>query len=114
MRKTIIAVTCVLASIALGAATADAFVWHMSYGQAKNSTKEVARELCREDRECIRWAVGPCRRKSESSFSCEMAHFFRGAEPGEEIKCTIILHWGVEKGGYIDLKRAGRPHCAAI
>jgi hypothetical protein len=103
-----------LASLALGAATADAFVWHMRYGQAKNATKEVARELCREDKECLDWKAGPCRRKSESSFSCEMAHYFAGTQPGEEIRCTITLHWGVDKGGYMDLKRTGRPHCAPV
>jgi hypothetical protein len=112
--KAKLAIACLLAFVALGAVTADAFVWRMSYGQAKNATKEVAREGCREDPECTDWAVGPCRRKSLSSFACEMSLFFVGVQPGEEIKCDITLHWGAEKGGYIDLKRTGRPRCFAV
>lgn len=112
--KAKLAIACLLAFVALGAVSAEGFVWHMSYGQAKNATKVVARESCREDKECLGWAVGPCRRKSESSFACEMAHFFAGVEPGEEIECDLTLHWGVDKGGYIDLKRTGRPHCFKV
>lgn len=112
--KAKLAIACVLASMALGAATADAFVWHMRYGQAKNATKEFAREACREDRECIGWGVGQCYRRSQSSFVCTMGLFYPGIEPGEEIECDVRLRWGASRGGYITLKNAGSPHCFKV
>ena len=48
------------------AGTAEAFKWHLGYGQAKNATKVFARETCRGERKCIAYAVGPCKRISES------------------------------------------------
>jgi hypothetical protein len=102
-------------ALLLLAGTAQAFQWHMTYGQAKHATKEFAKEFCREDAQCTGWGVGPCRRASNSRFDCVMAAFYDGREPGEEIQCNLVLHWGVGAGGYLRLKNYGRnPHCFQV
>lgn len=97
-----------LALLALGAASAEASQWHMNYLQAKHATQEYARGTCKG--ECIEWAVGPCYRKSSSSFTCFMGHTYPGSERGEVIICNTALHWGVREG-YVALKSSGRPDC---
>lgn len=109
-----LAAVCLLAFLAIGVASAEAFVWHMRYGQAKNATKAFARESCNEDTECLGWGTGQCYRKSQSRFDCEMALFYAGIEPGEEIECNILLHWGASHSGYVTLKNHGRPYCFAV
>jgi hypothetical protein len=91
-------------------ATASAFQWYMSYGQAKNSTKEFAKAFCNADRQCVGWGVGPCLRQSASRFDCTMGAFYKDPEIGE-VECDIVLHWGVSRSGYVALKRHGQPHC---
>jgi hypothetical protein len=100
-----------LGLLLLGAATAVAFHWHLSYGQAKNESKQLAKALCAEDRECIGWGVGQCFRASDSRFDCAVGFFYEGKQPGEEVECDIVLHWGVDHAGYVKLKRHGPPHC---
>jgi hypothetical protein len=95
----------------VGVSSADAFVWQMRYGQAKNATKNFAKESCAEDSECLGWGTGQCYRRSDSHFACEMGLFFSGVEPEEEIECDVVLHWGASRDGYIVLKRHGPPHC---
>jgi hypothetical protein len=110
-----LAVASLLAFLVIGVSsvpTADAFVWHMSYGQAKNATKEFAKEACAQDGKCLGWGTGQCYRKSQSHFACAMGLFFAGAELGEEVECDMVLHWGVSASGYMVLKRHGRPHCS--
>jgi hypothetical protein len=102
------------AFLVVGVASAEAFHYRMSYGQAKNASKEFVRGLCDEDRECVGWGVGQCRRMSESRFDCLIGTFFPGNEPGEETECDVVLHWGAERGGYIALKNYGRPRCYSI
>jgi hypothetical protein len=100
-----------VAILLLSTATASAFHWHLGYGQAKHATKEFAQTLCEEDRECVGWGVGQCNRRSESRIDCTMGVFYAGAEPGTEIECDGVLHWGVDRAGYVALKNAGPPHC---
>lgn len=103
-----------IAVLALGLlmpASAEAVQWRMRYGQAKHATKEYAQDTCEELRECTAWGVGQCFRRSLSRFSCSMGTFFPGVEPGEEIECRQVLHWGVSFDGYVELKARGRPHC---
>jgi hypothetical protein len=97
------------------AAGAQAFQWHMTYNQAKHSSKEFAIEACHEDRRCSGYGVGQCRRISESRFDCLVGLFF--ADPsgsGEEVECDLPLHWGASYEGYIELKNHGKPHCFPI
>jgi hypothetical protein len=94
--------------------TAEAFKWHLGYGQAKNETKLFARETCRGERKCIAYAVGPCKRISESRVDCVAGLLYKGvAEPGDEVACNIVLHWGVNRNGEVALKNYGRPNCRA-
>ncbi len=110
--KTKVLVVAVAAFFALSA-TASAFHWHMSYGQAKHATKEFAHGFCEEDRECVGWGVGQCHRKSESRFDCTMGVFYEGFyEPGDKVECDIVLHWGVSQSGYVTLKNHGKPYCS--
>ncbi|HEX7279607.1 MAG TPA: hypothetical protein VF255_08305 [Solirubrobacterales bacterium] len=101
----------VVAGLLLMTGTADAFKWRMSYGQAKSESKAFAQGVCRELPDCTRWAVGPCLRRSLSRFDCTIGIFGRGAEPGEEIQCDQVLHWGVDRSGAVVLKNFSRPHC---
>jgi hypothetical protein len=66
----------ILALLLIGVGTAEAFQWHMRYGQAKNASKSFVKELCAEDSECTAWGVGQCYRQSESSFSCQIGWFY--------------------------------------
>lgn len=97
----------------LPAADADAARWQMTYNQAVRESRDFARELCRQDAECLGYGVGQCYRRSLSRFSCNVGTFYPGAEPGEELECQVILHWGVKRGGTIVLKNYGRPRCRA-
>jgi hypothetical protein len=95
--------------------TAEAFKWHLGYGQAKHATKEFAEETCRADRKCIAYGVGPCDRVSDSRIDCVAGLLYKGvAEPGDEVACNIILHWGVNRGGVIVLKNHGKPNCREV
>ncbi|HET9162272.1 MAG TPA: hypothetical protein VFN89_02350 [Solirubrobacterales bacterium] len=95
------------------AATAQAFVWHLGAGQAKHATKEFAAATCKSERRCV--AYGPCKRASESRVDCAAAFLYKGvSEPGDEVACAILLHWGVNHNGEIALKRHGRPTCRAV
>lgn len=96
-------------------ATAQAFVWHLGYGQAKHATKEFAQATCQSERHCVGYRAGPCRRASESRVDCVAAFLYKGIkEPGDEVACAIILHWGVNHNGEIVLKRHGRPKCEQV
>jgi hypothetical protein len=99
---------------ALMVGTAQAFTYHMRYGQAKNATKELAKTSCAEDIECRGYGVGSCHRVSESRFDCVMALFYAGPTPEEEIECNTMLHWGASYSGYVQLKNHGRPYCFPI
>jgi hypothetical protein len=100
-----------VAGLLVMAGSADAFKWRMAYGQAKSESKVFAKETCREIPECTGWGVGPCLRRSPSRFDCTIGIFARGVEPGEEIQCDQVLHWGVNRSGVVVLKNFGRPHC---
>ena len=103
-------VLAVAACFVLSTATASAFQWYMSYGQAKNATKEFAKVACKSDHKCVAWGVGSCLRRSSSRFDCTMGLFYKEPE-AEEVECDVVLHWGVNRSGYLALKRHGRPHC---
>lgn len=95
--------------------TAEAFRWHLGYGQAKHATRVFAEEACREERKCIGYAVGRCERVSDSRVDCLAGLLYKGvAEPGEEVACEIVLHWGVRRGGQLVLKNNGRPNCRQV
>jgi hypothetical protein len=103
-------VLAVAAFLVLSTAAASAFQWYVSYGQAKNATKEFSKAFCEADRECVAWGVGSCQRRSSSRFDCVMGSFYEDPEAGE-IECDMVLHWGVRRSGYLALKRHGPPHC---
>jgi hypothetical protein len=104
-----------LAAFLILAATAEAFQWHLGYGQAKHATKVFAEEVCHEDHKCIGYAVGPCERASESRIDCVAGLLYKGvAEPGDEVACSIALHWGVNHNGGVALKNHGRPNCRLL
>lgn len=104
-----------LAAFLCLAATAQAFVWHLGYGQAKHATKEFAEESCRIDRKCVDYRVGPCKRRSESGVDCVVSFLYTGVvEPGDKAACALILHWGVNRNGELALKKHGKPKCARI
>jgi hypothetical protein len=105
----------VLAAFFLLVASAQAFQWHMAYGQAKHSSREFVEEACQSDHKCTGFGVGSCRRSSESSFACEVGLFYaEEPEPGEEIECNILLHWGTNHAGVVTLKNYGKPHCFRV
>ena len=96
-------------------ATAQAFVWHLGYGQAKHATQEFAEATCKGDRKCVAYKVGPCKRASESRVDCAPGFLYKGvSEPGDEVVCVILLHWGVNHHGEVALKNHGRPACQAV
>lgn len=95
--------------------TATAFQWHLGYGQAKHETRLFAEETCRAERKCIAYAVGPCKRVSESRIDCVAGLLYKGvAEPGDEVACDIVLHWGVNHSGQVVLKNHGSPNCRKV
>ncbi len=105
-------VVSVLAAFFLLAASAQAFQWHMSHGQAKHLSREFAEVACHQDHKCSGYGVGQCLRASESRFDCEVGLFYaEEPEPGEETECNITLHWGVGHSGAVELKNYGKPHC---
>ncbi len=114
MRVKLVASVLVAAFLLL-AASAQAFQWHMSYGQAKNATKEFAQGVCRGDKKCTGYGVGQCLRKSESRFDCEAGTFYAELpEPGKELECNVLLHWGVGHTGVVELKNYGKPRCFTL
>jgi hypothetical protein len=94
--------------------SAQAFQWHMRYGQAKHASRAFAEELCRSSSECTGYGVGQCYRASESRFDCTIGLFSPGVEPGEEIECDVVLHWGASRSGFVALKRRGPFHCVSV
>ncbi len=95
--------------------SADAFQWHMRYGQAKHASRVFIQEACREDHECTGYGVGQCSRISSSRFDCEAGLFYANTPGlGEELECNIALHWGVSYSGYVVLKNHGQPHCFQV
>lgn len=105
----------VLASFFLLVAGAQAFHWHMSYGQAKHSSKEFAEGACQHDHACTGFGVGSCLRASDSRFDCEVGLFYADKpQPGEEVECNLTLHWGVDHSGTVTLKNYGKPHCFLV
>lgn len=109
-----VAITALALSLAL-VGTAEAFKWHLGYGQAKHATKVFAEESCRDDRKCIAYAVGRCDRVSDSRIDCVAGLLYKGvAEPGDEVACNIVLHWGVSRAGELALKNYGKPDCRKI
>jgi hypothetical protein len=108
------AITALAVSLTL-VSTAEAFKWHLGYGQAKHATKVFAEETCRLDHKCIAYAVGPCDRASDSRVDCLAGLLYKGvAEPGDEVACNIVLHWGVSRSGEMVLKKHGRPDCRPL
>ncbi len=109
-----VAVAALVASLAL-AGTAEAFHWHLGYGQAKHATRVFAEEVCREERKCIGYGVGRCERVSDSRVDCFAGLLYKGVvEPGDEVVCNIALHWGVSRSGELTLKNHGSPNCRAV
>lgn len=109
-----VAIAALAASLIL-VGTAEAFQWHLGYGQAKHATRVFAEESCREDHKCIGYAVGPCERVSESRVDCLAGLLYKGvAEPGDKVACNIVLHWGVSHSGQLVLKNHGSPNCRKV
>jgi hypothetical protein len=100
-----------VALVLLGAASAEAFQWHLGFALAKHETRELVREACKRDRQCVAYGVGPCQRISESRIDCIGATL--DATASGERQCSRIVHWGVKPGGYIKV-RLGPPHCVYL
>jgi hypothetical protein len=110
---------CLSAALALGcfvwATPADAFEWHLKFPQAKNESRQFIEALCREEAECTGYGVGGCRRMSSSRVDCLVGAFYEDQpKVGEEVECTIVLHWGVDRRGTVVLKNYGPPHCSRV
>lgn len=104
-----------LAAFLCLAGVAQAFQWFLPYGQAKHATKEFAEEACRPDRKCVAYHVGPCKRQSSSRVDCAAGFLYKGVnEPGDEVVCALVLHWGVSHNGELALKRHGKPRCRRV
>jgi hypothetical protein len=102
-----------LAAFLLLAGSAEAFQWHMRYGQAKHASRQYAVGACEQIGECTAFAVGQCYRISASRFDCQIGIFTPGVET-EEIECNQMLHWGVSYTGRVQLKNSGEPNCFAV
>jgi hypothetical protein len=97
------------------AGSAEAFKWHMRYGQAKNASKEFIKAVCAEENECTGWGVDQCYRRSQSRFDCGVGAFYANSPNiGEETECTMTLHWGASNSGYVVLKNHGPVHCFRV
>jgi hypothetical protein len=95
--------------------TAEAFHWHLGYGQAKHASKEFAYAVCKAEGKCTGYGVGGCKRISDSRIDCPIGLFYADQpEPGQETECEMLLHWGVDHAGYLALKRHGPPHCGVV
>jgi hypothetical protein len=113
MKVRLVLLTC--AALLVLAGSAEAFQWHMRYGQAKHASKEFVEQLCREAPECTGYGVGKCTRMSSSRFDCEVGTLYANSPaPGEETECNVVLHWGVNRAGFIALKRHGRLNCFLV
>jgi hypothetical protein len=87
----------------------------LGFGQAKHATREFAEETCRIEHKCVAYAVGSCKRISDSRVDCAAAILYKGVnEPGDEVACSIILHWGVSHSGELALKNHGSPNCREV
>ena len=94
---------------------AQGFQWHLGYGQAKHATKEFAEGTCHTEHKCVAYHVGPCKRQSASRVDCAAGFLYKGIdEPGDQVVCALILHWGVSHNGELALKRHGKPRCQRI
>ncbi len=97
------------------AGAAQAFTWHLGYGQAKHATKEFAELTCHSESHCVDYRVGTCKRASESRVDCVAAFLYKDVnEAGDKAVCAILLHWGVNHNGEVALKRHGRPVCRRV
>jgi len=95
--------------------SAQAFHWHIGYGQAKHESKLLAQETCKHDKKCTGYGVGRCSRISESRVDCEIGLFYANPQvPEEEVECNLSLHWGVNPAGEVVLKNYGKPHCFQV
>jgi hypothetical protein len=104
-----------IASFFLLVAGAQAFHWHLGYGQAKHSSREFAEVACKHEHLCTGFGVGSCQRASDSRIDCEVGLFYADQpQPGEEAECNLMLHWGVDRSGALALKNAGKPHCFTV
>ena len=110
-----VAIAALAVSFLAFAGTAAAFQWHLGYGQAKHETRLFAEETCGHERKCIAYGVGPCERISGSRVDCVAGFLYKGvAEPGDEVACNIVLHWGVSHNGEVALKNHGSPNCRKV
>jgi len=99
---------CLLVFLLLGTGTAQAFRWHLGYGQAMRETQRYGEEWCDEERECISSEVLTCERQTHSRVDCAPILYF----PAQSA-CIQELHWGVSRG-YVVLKGYGRISCFSL
>jgi hypothetical protein len=87
--------------------------YFLPYSLAKRENDQFAKQICAKERQCTGWG-SRCERITRSRIDCIAADFSEGYEPGEELECTIPMHWGVSYRGYVQLKRHGSPRCFSI
>lgn len=103
-----------MAFLTLGVSSANAFQWHMRYGQAVLESKRYAKETCEEVEGCTEYAWDQCFRRGPAAFECFVGTFFPPRYVGESwIECSQALRWGVSYRGYIVLKGSEEPMCFA-
>jgi hypothetical protein len=106
-----LSLTCLLAFCVL-VSNAEAS-YFLPYGVVKRESDAFAKSVCHKARNCTAYG-SRCERITRSRIDCIAADFLEGYEPGEEIECTIPLHWGISYRGTLQLKRHGSPHCVSI
>lgn len=108
MRRLVL-LAAVLAAV-VAPASADAFVWHLSYYKAKAWTVQSERRICNKDSECVAYGAS-CQRITESRVDC-LGGTIDETEYGE-LQCTEMYHWGVNQWGRVKL-RTGKSHCGYV
>ena len=109
MRLFRVAAISLFAALIVGAGTAEAAGWYLPLRLAKHETKRFAISDCESDFECVAYGVGPCARRTPSRVDCLESTYF--SDPEGEMRCDVVLHWGVNFRGVVTLKNTGHADC---
>lgn len=107
--KVVVAFLAVAAVMVVWAGSAQAWHWHLPYNAAKKENRRFAEALCSSDPECIAYAWNVCERITDSRVDCFVGTWYEEAEG--ETHCRMLMHWGVNRRGYVVLKGRGKMRC---